>query len=129
MPTSDEILEHAGVKGMKWGVRKNRKNKPNKPGQRNYDPKKLNNQELKKVVARMRLEQEYMQLNTNQAKKGQNAATKLLKNAGNKRLEKIAEASLGLAVGYAISQLPKIAKSPKTRMAAQLAVKVATPRK
>lgn len=79
-----EKLEHAGVKGMRWGFRKKKKNQapvtssfnkkggsapfnPNQfgpgTGYRNYDIKKLNNKELKKVIDRMALEKRYNELN------------------------------------------------------------------
>lgn len=44
-------LQHHGVKGMKWGVRKDRKS-----------VKKMSNKELKNANERMRLENEYRSL-------------------------------------------------------------------
>lgn len=65
---SEEVIEHHGVKGMRWGVRKG-KGKPiaktSGPGTgyRNYDISKLNNHELANVVNRMHLEKRYKELN------------------------------------------------------------------
>lgn len=44
-------LQHHGVKGMKWGVRRNKKS-----------VKKMSNKELKNANERMRLENEYRSL-------------------------------------------------------------------
>lgn len=82
--TAQEILnelEHYGVKGMKWGVRKDRSSKSSGPKKKSArsearakkkkaaaekkaanDPKNLSNDELRKQNERMRLEQEFKRL-------------------------------------------------------------------
>lgn len=69
----DDYLEHYGVKGMKWGKRKNKDKGDSRPLtsedaftaktlQRSADNKgvgHLSNKELKSVVARMELQQQY----------------------------------------------------------------------
>jgi hypothetical protein len=68
----DEFLEHFGVKGMKWGVRKRR---DSSPGSSDYErasaaknvaktkgTKALSNEELQALVNRMNLEQQYSRL-------------------------------------------------------------------
>jgi len=95
----EDFLEHFGVKGMKWGVRKERRSgtgaaKPVKPGSnrgknigsRSYDAKKLSNADLNRVVKRMRLEQEYASLNKKASQKGDSFAKKLLQKEGSKAL-------------------------------------------
>jgi hypothetical protein len=54
-------LEHYGVKGMKWGVRKGRVS----GGKEKLESKarKLSDSELKAAVERLRLEREYVQIN------------------------------------------------------------------
>lgn len=52
---TDEYLEHHGVKGMKWGVRKDRK----KGSRRQKNPKKMTTQELKRRIERNELEKKY----------------------------------------------------------------------
>lgn len=61
---SDDVLAHFGVKGMKWGVRKDRTSSGSKKTSRySTGPEKLSNKELKARVDRMRTEQEYRKLN------------------------------------------------------------------
>jgi hypothetical protein len=77
----DDFLEHFGVKGMKWGVRKKRSGSSS-PGsadaQRAGDAKgkikkggtkDLSNDELQALVKRMELEQKYGSLNARSSKK------------------------------------------------------------
>ena len=74
----DYELYHFGVKGMKWGVRKDRKrgrDKWSEDAKSAYDIKKkgmkqMSNAELKKLNERTRLENEYKNLNPNALKKG-----------------------------------------------------------
>lgn len=58
-----EFLEHYGVKGMKWGVRRNRSSSPKRSG---GDPKKgiksLSDAELQRRVNRLNLEKQYSSL-------------------------------------------------------------------
>lgn len=89
--TSNGELYHAGVKGMKWGVRRyqNKDGSLTPAGKKRYDKqeswsadartastikaksvKEMSNAELKKLNERMRLEQEYSRLNPNAVKKG-----------------------------------------------------------
>ena len=82
MTTSDEILAHYGVKGMKWGVIRSRASKisqrrgekegPSHDATQAHASKKrvkrsgtqaLTNAELKQLVERMDLEQRYSKLN------------------------------------------------------------------
>lgn len=60
---TDDFLEHYGVKGMKWGVRRSKsqlarasKNSTKKTA------KNLSDEELKKAVERLRLEREYVDI-------------------------------------------------------------------
>lgn len=87
MPTLEEVLEHHGIKGMKWGVRRNKTpsvqlapsdDHKNAHGARTIAKTSggthaLSNKEIQDVVTRMNLEKQYSQLNpkTNPVKKGQ----------------------------------------------------------
>jgi hypothetical protein len=95
----DESLAHFGVKGMRWGVHKDRGSGPSGAGATTRSPKRildkaaggsnkasddfvtaksllrkspqeLNNQELKTLTTRLELEKKYKQLNPNKAIKG-----------------------------------------------------------
>ena len=76
-------LYHFGVKGMKWGVRKDRKrsvsSKRSRSDNEDYtesrdllkkSPNKLSNAELRKINERLNLEQQYSNLTTTQKQKG-----------------------------------------------------------
>ena len=90
--TADDVLEHFGVKGMKWGVRKNRSGSASEDAQRADAARKkiktgggtkaLSNKELQDLVTRMNLEQQYSTLTGKQKKstlnKGQETAKSIL---------------------------------------------------
>lgn len=92
-----EELMHYGVKGMKWGVRKDRKRSGSK---RKKNPtygwskeaknarriqqksvKQMTNAELRQVNERVRLEQEYARLNPSKIQKGMNTIRNLTNTA------------------------------------------------
>jgi hypothetical protein len=56
-----EVLEHHGVKGMKWGVRNKRTSKAGASADK-PKVKELSDEELKKAVSRMQMERQYNQL-------------------------------------------------------------------
>lgn len=99
MRTINEVyLAHHGVKGMKWGVRRNRQSsggrrktstKSSQPKPKN-DFSKLSNKELKEMAYRKQLENEYTyQLNRN---KQLNSVPPSTRNEGKKIIQ-------GLLVG------------------------------
>lgn len=69
-----DILEHYGTKGQQWGIRKSGTGAPSKrsKGSRSskvdVSTKHLSNDELKKVVERMRLDQQYSELSKGKSK-------------------------------------------------------------
>ena len=97
METYRDILEHHGIKGMKWGIRRYRnedgsltsegKKRYSEDYNRSYDLKKknvksLSNEELKFLVERKELEQKYLDKGNNEAKKIiANATAKFAVNA------------------------------------------------
>lgn len=100
----EDLLEHSGVKGMKWGKRKPRDEKarakqfgPKKTvktssdfkateAYRGRDPRTLSNKQLKALNERMNLEnnykQNYSKLNPTKKKKGEQAAKEILATVG-----------------------------------------------
>ena len=64
----EEYLAHHGIKGMKWGVRRNKKKLSKSKGKKAKQVKDkktnepLSSEELNKRVQRLRLEREYKQL-------------------------------------------------------------------
>lgn len=73
----DEILAHAGVKGMKWGKRKSRTivKEAKVVGRiKKKSSKELTNQQLERSIKRMRLEKQYNELNPKGLNKGMKIA-------------------------------------------------------
>ena len=61
---TENFLEHFGVKGMKWGIRKDRKSGRGKGGEKTG--KSLTNTELKKRINRLNMEKQYSDLSKRQ---------------------------------------------------------------
>lgn len=87
--TTEKILEHYGVKGMRWGVRKARggqpaTNTPRATTRTKYKkpPSKLSTAELKRRIERMEMEVRYNKLNSGDTSEGRRIAQELLTNAG-----------------------------------------------
>lgn len=138
-------LKHFGVKGMKWGVRKPRgsgpgpasKAKAPKKGQP-FDKKapksakKMTDQELKKVIARMQMEKQYAELSRPKVSAGRQMINNALKQYGQQQLNSFV-AGVGNAVAGAAKtgiqkQLAKQALTdPKTAAALGNILKTMTP--
>lgn len=78
-----DILEHYGVKGMRWGVRKRSANGKARTTFAKA-PSKLSDAELTKRIKRMETEKRYNQLNRQDVSRGKEAATEVLTNSGKK---------------------------------------------
>lgn len=84
-------LNHFGIKGMKWGVRKG-SSKTNSPIKTSSDHntaerlktkniKSLSNSELRELNNRLQLERQYKELNKTQTNKGKKIVTDILTNS------------------------------------------------
>lgn len=90
----EEFLEHFGVRGMHWGVRRARTSSPHPSSPeaararqlhttaRSHGTHSLTNAELQALVQRMNLETQYSNLNQRQVNKGQKIVTDLLVEVG-----------------------------------------------
>lgn len=78
-----EFLEHYGVKGMKWGARRNR-DSSSKPQRTTYSksPSRLSDAELNRRIKRLELEKKYSELNNPTTSNGKKYAQSLLENSG-----------------------------------------------
>lgn len=77
---SDEfVLQHFGIKGMHWGVRKGRDSSRTRYKKA---PLKLTDSELKRRIQRMESEKRYNDLNKRDVTAGEAFATNLLKTVG-----------------------------------------------
>jgi len=73
----DNFLEHFGVKGMKWGIRKSRGSGKKSAQQ---TAKTLTNKELKKRVDRMNMEKQYTSLAKKSAAASMSTGQKIVNN-------------------------------------------------
>ena len=117
-------LYHFGVKGMKWGIRKDRKRsvstRRSKSDSKDYSetrdllrksPNKLSNSELRKINERLNLEQQYVNLTTIQKQKGnrfvdkvRGQMTKTLANDVSKQLLDVGKIVVTAGVNYALAR-------------------------
>lgn len=117
-------LYHFGVKGMKWGVRKDRKRsvgtRRSKSDSKDYtetrdllkkSPNKLSNSELRKINERLNLEQQYSNLTTVQKQKGNRFVDKLgnnmkqtIANDVSKQLMNVGKIVVTAGVNYALAR-------------------------
>lgn len=124
-------LYHFGVKGMKWGVRKDRKrsvsSKRSRSDSKDYtesrdllkkSPNKLSNAELRKINERLNLEQQYSNLTTSQKQKGNrfidkvsNQMKQTAANEVSKHLTNIGKIIIGAGISYAISRINRNGRS------------------
>ena len=90
---NEQVIEHYGVKGMKWGVRKDRRSGDYKStkGLRGRNPKHLSDAELRKTTNRIRLEKEYARLSPTRTSRGRAAVGKLLSSLGKQVAAKVVE--------------------------------------
>lgn len=82
-----KALAHYGVLGMKWGRRKNRKSKKD-------DVKKMSDDELRKRLNRLQMEQQYKQLSSSKATEGKKKAQSALKTIGKVAVKSVAVAGV-----------------------------------
>ncbi len=110
-----DFLEHHGVKGQKWGVRRQRSgtkaNKPKSGAFKEGDPranyghkpgsakgkKRMSDSELQNAIKRMELEKRYSEL----SKKGERLSSKIMKKAGEQSAQTVANSLMT----YAMKQL------------------------
>lgn len=80
----EEALAHAGVKGMRWGVRKSAKKQAAQRTSYKKGPKSLSEAELRRRVSRMETEKRYVDLNPTTAKSqaGKSFVSKTLNQSG-----------------------------------------------
>ena len=115
---ADDVLAHFGVKGMKWGVRKQRVTKGSSKSSKKSDVhedyqhahsrvsnKKLSNKELQRRVNRLNLEKQYGELTAKkQGKYRKKLGEKYAENFANMTM-KVAGAAATAAAGYAVKAI------------------------
>lgn len=108
----DDFLEHHGIKGMKWGIRRERGPGGTVGGNpvNAKDPRKLSDSDLRAAVNRMQLERQFKELqgntgNSTRTAKGVDFTKDFLASQGKKQLRRVADKAVDLAVEQAIKQV------------------------
>lgn len=104
----DQHLEHYGVRGMKWGVRK-RSAKEEKERARRFKAVKnrrtLSDKEIKERIDRIQAEKKLKQLVEEDLTPGRAAAKRILSDSGQKVARNAAAGAGTLAVGVVVGAL------------------------
>lgn len=134
----NEVLEHAGIKGMKWGVRRfqNKDGSLTPEGKKRYADdrvdnddeaskdykltygkkslKSMTNEELQRVITRQSLEKRYQELNPEKKSFAKKVTEAILKKTGDAAVEVTGQAAKSIIKGgteYGLIQAAK--KNPK----------------
>ena len=94
MKTADDVLAHYGILGMKWGKRKARKGGSVKKSKKSDPVKKMSDDELRRRLNRMRMEQEYKNLSKVNVTNGKKKAQAVLRELGKVTVKAVAVAGV-----------------------------------
>lgn len=110
MELGSDFLEHHGVKGQKWGVRKRRNESARakafgggKTRFKDIKAKDLSDDEINKRIKRLELEKKYVDLNKGKVKAGKDYAGGILSNSG----KSAAAAAVGTGVSFVVGRALK----------------------
>lgn len=102
MKDSEEFLSHYGVKGMRWGVRRQAAKAAASASKTKYKkpPARLSDAELNRRIKRLELEKKYEDLNNPTTFNGRAYTQSLLENSG----RSVAAAVIGVPVTFMVQR-------------------------
>lgn len=107
--TFDEFIEHHGVKGMRWGVRRSRSrvSSSKKTATKTTfqkTPNRLTDAQLNTRIKRMELEKRYKELNKNDVSEGKKFTSDVLKSSGKQVATTLIAGAALVAIGAALNK-------------------------
>lgn len=139
MTESDEFLAHYGVPGMKWGKHNKKSSEPARvlspskdhseaQGLKTKHVSEMNNEELRKLTARMQLEKQYKDLSPSTVSKGKKHVDTILSSADKaNKIVKFIDSPAGKLIGKGIMAAVAVAGAAAAGGAAGAAAKQAAP--
>ncbi len=119
---TEEELEHAGTKGMKWGRRKKKEAKAEAAAEKEK-VKTMSDDELKSRINRIKLEREYAKLTTPEISEGRKIVGRILKEVGEKHAKSYVDAQVGALISSGGKGLLKSAVKAAAKQAAPAPVR------
>jgi len=86
-----EELEHAGILGMRWGVRQSSKSGNNTSKMKNKKLKDLTNEEIQEYLNQSVFERKYKELHPSTLDRGKKLVTTIIAKSAEKKARKYAE--------------------------------------
>jgi len=105
--TSEEFLDHHGVKGQKWGIRnlRERRNATKRAAaDKEHHVKSLSDEEINKYIKRLELEKRYKDLSNPQKTAGKKYVHELLQNSGKAATGTVVSATAAFAIKKALTK-------------------------
>jgi hypothetical protein len=101
----EDFLEHFGVKGMKWGVRKDSSSsRPTAKTRYKAAPKHLTDAQLQERIKRMETEKRYNDLNKRTVGTGEKLASDIITNVGKNSMTMVGTAVAVFGMKQAIKK-------------------------
>lgn len=101
---ANDSLQHHGVLGMKWGIRryqpyskgggKKGRYVGKKPVKKENPTKSMSDAELRNRINRLQMEKQYKQLTTKDKNKGMKIASSILSKIGNKVVDRVIDRTI-----------------------------------